>query len=173
VSETPKAERDASFEPRRFDPGWRSRYPAGDRSASEVVLNLTLAGVAAVNRVEEVLSEFGLVLKTFSVLVVLAGKPEPLTPTVIADRTVIAKTTVTSALDALERLDLVRREPHPTSRRSILVRATRHGEAVAAQALTRLHECEAHWIREMPEADRQKLIELLGQAKGLLGTECV
>jgi MarR family transcriptional regulator, transcriptional regulator for hemolysin len=169
MSETPKAKRDPSFDPRRFDRGWSRRYPGADRSASEVVLNLTLAGASAINRVEEVLAEFGLVLKTFSVLVAIAGEPEPLTPTLIAERTVIAKTTLTSALDVLERLDLVRREPNPTSRRSVLVRATEHGEAVAQEALSRLHDCEAQWIRAMPEADRQTLIELLGQAKGLLG----
>lgn len=169
MSETPKAKRDPSFDPRRFDRGWRTRYPGGDQSASEVVLNLTLAGASAINRVEEVLAKFGLVLKTFSVLVVIAGEPEPLTPTLIAERTLIAKTTLTSALDVLERLGLVKREPNPTSRRSVLVRATGRGEAVAQEALTLLHEYEAHWIRAMPEADRQTLIELLGQAKGLLG----
>jgi DNA-binding MarR family transcriptional regulator len=103
------------------------------------------------------------------VLVVIAGEPEPLSPTVIVERTLIAKTTMTSALDALERMDLVRREPNPRSRRSILVRATERGESVAHEALSRLHRLEAQWMKSMPEADRQRLIELLGQAKGLLG----
>jgi DNA-binding MarR family transcriptional regulator len=169
MPETPRAKRDLSFEPRRFDSGFTRKYRGADKSASEVVLNLTVVGVAAVNRVEEVLAEFGLLLKTFSVLVVIAGEAEALTPTVIAERTLIAKTTMTSALDALERMDLVRREPHPASRRSILVSATERGETVAQEALSRLHRLEAQWMKPMPEADRQRLIELLGQAKGLLG----
>ena len=129
--------------------------------------NLTIAGVAAVNRVEDVLAEFGLVLKTFSVLVMITGEPEPLTPTVIAERTVIAKTTITSALGALERLDLVRREPNPTSHRSVLVRATQHGEAVAgggARAATRIR---GTLDQGQVGGDRQRLIELLGQGRSI------
>ena len=129
--------------------------------------NLTIAGVAAVNRVEDVLAEFGLVLKTFSVLVVITGEPEPLTPTVIAERTVIAKTTITSALDALERLDLVRREPHPTSHRSVLVRATQHGEAVAGGGARAAARIRGTLVQGQVGGDRQRLIELLGQGRSI------
>ena len=49
------------------------------------------------------------------------------------------------------------------------MRATERGENVAQEALSRLHRLEARWMEPMPEADRQRLIELLGHAKGLLG----
>lgn len=54
-------------------------------------------------------------------LAVVCGAEEPLTPTVIAGRAFLGKTTVTSVLDALERRALVRRFPHRTNRRSVAI----------------------------------------------------
>lgn len=157
-------------EPVRVDPAFSSEFPDGEASATEVVLNLTLAGVAALNRTEDVLAEFGLVITGFNVLAVLAGAREPLTPTAVAERTFIAKATVTSVLDRLERRELVRRAPNPDSRRSLLVAVTADGNAMCTAILDRLHASEARWLAGMPERDRQSLVRLLGVARGLLST---
>ena len=90
-------------------------------------------------RVEELLAQYGLVLKGFNVLAVVTGADGPLTPTAIAERTFVGKTTVTSVLDALERRALVRRSPHPTNRRSVLVAVTETGREVCQDILRRLH----------------------------------
>ena len=144
-----RARRDLAAAPLRMHDGFEAEFPGGDRTASEVMLNLTYAGVVALNRVDELLALFRLVLKSFNVLAVLAGDPEPLTPTVISERTLIAKTSVTSVLDSLERLGLVRRRPHPESRRSTLVVVTSRGRAVCDAALRRLHDQEARWMARM------------------------
>lgn len=166
-----RAQRDPTRIPVRVHDGFEREYPGADRSATEVLLNLTFAGVVAVNRVEDFLVPYGLVLKAFNVLAVVHGDPAPLTPTTIGERTLITKTSVTSILDSLERQGLVRRLPHPTSRRSILVEATRHGRAVCSEILSGLHAQEAAWMAGMPEQRRQALIRLLGEAKGLLNAE--
>jgi DNA-binding MarR family transcriptional regulator len=163
-----RARRDPSHTPVRVHEAFEEEFPGAERSAAEVVLNLTLAGVVAVNRVDELLAPYGLVLKSFNVLAVLHGDPAPLTPTVIGERTLIAKTSVTSVLDSLERLDLVRRLPHPTNRRSILVEATARGRSSCADILRSLHARETEWLEGMSESRRQTLIRLLGEAKGLL-----
>ena len=168
---TIRAKRDPSFSPLRVHDSFERDFPHGERSASEVLLNLTYAGVVAVNRVEEFLDPYGLVLKSFNVLAVVDGDPEPLTPTVIGERTLITKTSVTSVLDSLERLGLVSRSPHPTSRRSILVSVTPQGHTTCADILRRLHALEAEWMGGMPESRRQTLIRLLGEARGLLSDE--
>lgn len=163
-----RAKANPSFAPIRVHSGFEAEFPNGERSAAEVVLNLTFAGVAAVNRVDDLLAPFGLVLKSFNVLAVVAGDPSPLTPTVIGERTLIVKTSVTAVLDRLEVLGLVRRRPHPTSRRSIQVELTKKGASVCANVLRRLHAAEARWVAGMTERDRQTLIRLLGEVKGLL-----
>lgn len=163
-----RVKRDPSFEPARVPGSFRREYPDGDPSATEVTLNLTLAGTAAINRVEELLAQYGLVLKSFNVLAVVAGAGEPLTPTEIAGRTFVGKTTVTSVLDALERRGLVRRYAHPTNRRSVLVEVTNAGGRACDAILPRLHALEARWLADMAEPDRQTLVRLLGEAKGLL-----
>jgi DNA-binding MarR family transcriptional regulator len=154
--------------PVRVHRGFAEEFPESEASASEVMLNLTFTGVVALNRVDEFLAPYGLVLKSFNVLAVLGGDPEPLTPTVIGERTLIAKTSVTSVLDSLERLGFARRRPHPRSRRSTLVELTQKGRATCAEVVRGLHVQEARWIAAMPERRRQSLIRLLGEVRGLL-----
>jgi MarR family 2-MHQ and catechol resistance regulon transcriptional repressor len=167
---TIQARRDPTLAPVRVHDGFERDFPDGERSATEVLLNLTLAGVVALNRVDELLAPYGLVLKAFNVLAVVDGDPEPLTPTVIGERTLVAKSSVTSILDSLERLGMVRRRPHPLNRRSILVATTERGRSTCAEILHRLHTREAEWLAGMPEPRRQSLIRLLGEVKGLLNT---
>ena len=162
-----QAKRDPSFDAVRVDGGFSLEFPGAEASATEVTLNLTLAGTMAVNRVEELLAQYGLVLKSFNVLAVVGGAGQAITPTTIAGRTFIGKTTVTSVLESLERRGLVRRYPHPTNRRSVLVEVTEAGRRTCDEVLARLHVLETGWLRLMPEADRQTLVELLGLAKGL------
>jgi DNA-binding MarR family transcriptional regulator len=163
-----EAKRDPSFDPARVPGDFEREFPGADGTATEVILNLTLAGTVTINRVEELLAQYGLALKAFNVLAVVSGAAEPLTPTTITGRTFVGKTTVTSVLDALERRQLVRRYPHPSSRRSVLVEATAAGTQTCHEILRRLHTLEAHWLAGMAEPDRQTLLRLLGQAKGLL-----
>jgi len=162
-----RVKRDPSFEPVRVPDDFAQEFPEGDASATEVALNLSLAGTMTINRVEELVAQYGLVLKSFNVLAVVSGAEGPLTPTTITERTFIGKTTVTSVLDALERRRLVRRYPHPTNRRSVLVEATAAGSGDCAEIIRRLHTLEAQWLAGMPQADRQRLLRLLGEAKGL------
>jgi DNA-binding MarR family transcriptional regulator len=163
-----EAKRDPSFDPVRVPAGFEQEFPGADGSATEVVLNLTLAGTVTINRVEELLAQYGLVLRAFNVLAVVSGAEGPLTPTAITGRTFVGKTTVTSVLDALERRAFVRRYPHPASRRSVLVEATTAGRQACEEILWRLHALETQWLTGMAEPDRQTLLRLLGQAKGLL-----
>ena len=122
---------------------------------------------------EQLQVQYGLVLKGLNVLAVVAGAEEPLTPSAIAGRTFVGKTTVTSVLDTLERRGLVRRYPHPTNRRSVLVEATAAGGQTCGEILHRLHALERQWLADMPEPDRQTLVRLLGQAKGLFSRASV
>ena len=165
-----RARQDLRAAPLRMHPAFEEEFPDCERSASEAVLNLTFTGTLAINRVDDVLAPFGLVLKSFSVLAVLHGSDEALTPTVIAQRTLVAKTSVTSALDSLERLGYVLRSQHPSSRRSTLVTLTPKGRAAAEAALHTLHRAEAEWMASLPPSRRESLVRLLGATtRALIG----
>ena len=85
-------------------------------------------------------------------LAVLDGDPEPLTPTVIGERTLIAKTSVTSVLDSLERLGSGSAAAASVSRRSTLVELTATGRWTCAAILRGLHGREADGWHAMPQA---------------------
>jgi DNA-binding MarR family transcriptional regulator len=50
----------------------------------------------------------------------------------------------------------------------VLVEATTAGTQTCNEILRRLHALETQWLAGMTETDRQTLLRLLGQAKGLL-----
>jgi DNA-binding MarR family transcriptional regulator len=53
------------------------------------------------------------------------------------------RSTLTSILDRLEARDLVRRTPHPTSRRSVMVELTQEGRAIGEQVGALLDQLDA------------------------------
>ncbi len=59
---------------------------------------------------------------------------------VIGDRLQVHPTSVTNAVDRLEADGLVRRVPHPTDRRALLVEITQGGRDIAAAATERLND---------------------------------
>ena len=65
------------------------------------------------------------------VLGILADAPDPLAPNEIAERLIISRATVTGLLDSLETRAYVRRTPHPTDRRMLLIELTESGRAAA------------------------------------------
>jgi DNA-binding MarR family transcriptional regulator len=55
------------------------------------------------------------------VLGILKDAGQPCPPNYISERLIVSRTTVTGVLDTLVKRGLVRREPHPTDRRMVLV----------------------------------------------------
>ena len=84
------------------------------------------------------LREIGTLLQSFNltpasglVLGILADSEQPLPPNEIADRLIVSRATVTALLDLLERQAYIRRLPHPSDRRMILVEITEKGRKTA------------------------------------------
>jgi len=67
----------------------------------------------------------------------------------------------TARLDRLERKGLVRRQPHPTDRRTIRVELTAAGERVWREAATVPRQREQLIIEHLSEAERRQLNDLL------------
>jgi len=90
--------------------------------------------------VDGVLRPHGLTFARYEVLMLLRFSSRGALPlSVVGSRLQVHLTSVTSAIDRLERDGLVARERHPTDRRTTLARITPVGRRVAARATDRLN----------------------------------
>ncbi|MBP2706663.1 MarR family transcriptional regulator [Microbispora sp. RL4-1S] len=88
-----------------------------------------------------------------------------LTPGEIARRLELTTPTVTRAATRMEASGLLRREPHPTDARLVLLRLTERGqelEEVIAREVERLGE---RALRTLDEAEREQLVRFLGEIR--------
>lgn len=148
-----------------------AEHPEADPVATEVVINVLVTGGRLLERLDAVLRPHGLTGSTFNVLQIVAGDPEPLTPTEIARRLPVAVTTatVTGLLDTASRRGLVERRPHPTDRRRVLVHLTPAGRALLRRVGPEVAEAEKGWVAALSPTGRQHLLRALGQLQDGLG----
>ncbi len=83
----------------------------------------------------------------------------------IADHMLITRGGMTKALDALEKLDYVRRMPHPSDRRMLLVEITDTGMRIMNELLLRLHVFEKEWFDVLTPDQQRVFIELMGKVQ--------
>src|SRR4051812_45167921 len=110
--------------------------PDADPTATELVINTITTGQWMAHRMDELLRPLGLSMGTFGLLQIVAGDPEPLTPSQVVARSPIPLTsaTVTGLLDTSERRGWIRRERHPTDRRKVTIVVTPAGHDVLGSA---------------------------------------
>lgn len=131
-------------------------------------MNLVKTGDLVVSRVADALRPFGLSPAAGLVLSMLADSEEPLTPGEIRDRLLVKGPTVTGLLDNLARAGHVRRAQDPADRRRVLVALTEKGRRLANRFLPAVHAAERPWLECLGEADRKRLLRLLGQVQAHL-----
>src|SRR5947209_7401071 len=109
-----------------------SNSPAVPRRATEalpVAATLSILRTAALllNELEPVFSARHATAARFDVLDALARLGRPARPVELKERLHVPGQTLTGVFDALERGGLIRRLPHPSDRRSVLVELTSTG----------------------------------------------
>lgn len=154
--------------PIRIDPDFEDLYPGASARATEAAMNLAFTADLLVKRIAGLLQPFDLTPATGLVLSVLADSPEPLPPNEIADRLIISRAAVTGLLDSLERRDYVRRTPHPTDRRMLLIEMTDTGRQVATDFRPLVHRHQKQWLRVLSEKEQVQLIDTLQRVQGEL-----
>ena len=77
-------------------------------------------------------------------------------------------TTVTLALDQLEKRNLVKRHPHPTDRRTILARLTPAGRQVLDKATKALADND-FGLTGVDDALSSRVVEILGEVRERIG----
>lgn len=117
------------------DQGWQEAA-----SGMEFVTSVMRAQQILLARIDAVLRPLDLTFARFEVLMLLSfSRSGELPMSVIGSRLQVHPASVTSAVDRLERDQLVNRRPHPDDRRAVLVHLTDQGLALARKAAEALN----------------------------------
>jgi DNA-binding MarR family transcriptional regulator len=140
---------------------FNKRYPGASSKATETAMNLVRTSDLLVKRIADLVQPFDLTPSSGLVLGILADLGEPLPPNKIAERLIISRASVTSLLDSLERRGYVRRAPHSTDRRMLLIELTDSGRQVAHEFRLLVHKHQKTWMSVLTEQEQSQLIDTL------------
>ncbi|HVU71823.1 MAG TPA: MarR family transcriptional regulator [Mycobacteriales bacterium] len=134
---------------------WGARV--GDPAAMATVTGLVRAQQVVVAGVEAILKPFGLSFARYEVLRLLAfSRTGALPMGSMSRRLMVHSTSVSSAVDRLERAGLVRRGPSEHDGRIVLAAITEGGRVVVDKATTALQEA-AFGLDGLGDADARRL----------------
>ena len=158
----------SNYSPVKLAPDFEERYPNSSAAATECAMNLVLTADLLEKRITSLLLPFDLSPATGLVLSILADSETPVSPNLIADRLIISRASVTSLLDSLEKRGYVKRQPHPSDRRMLLVELTDSGRQVANQFRPIVHQHQKVWLSALNEEEQEQLIQTLHRVQAAL-----
>lgn len=144
---------------------WSRRLPDLDLTPLDIMSRLRRISLALNRLRAEAFGSAGLAPWEFDVLAALrrAEPPHELSPAQLIDMTMIGSAAMTNRLDNLSHRGLIERRPHPSDRRSVLVRLTADGSATVDAAMTELVRRESVELSDFSAGDRAVLIRILRQ----------
>jgi DNA-binding MarR family transcriptional regulator len=160
----------ANIKTTRVAPDFGERYPNASARATEAAMNLVLTADLIVKNISDLLRPFDLSPAGGLVLSTLADSDSPLSPNMLAERLIISRASVTGLLDSLERRGNVRRTPHGSDRRMLLIELTDAGRKVAKDFRPIVHQHEKVWLGDLSEKEQRQLVDLLHRIQATLAT---
>ena len=146
------------------DADFPAEYPDGDITCTEAYASLCRTGEALLGELDRCISHsFDMPQAAATALAVIDGAAEPLTPSQVGDRVLVASATMTATLDLLERRGWIRRIPNPADRRSVLLEITPDGRATADQLLPGIRKVERGILIALTGDERVQLLSLLAK----------
>ena len=137
-------------------------FPGGDVSSTEAYASLARTGTALLQELDRcILGSFQMPQAAATALAVVEGADEPLTPSQISERMLVASATMTATLDLLEDRGWVVRRPNTEDRRSVLVEITDEGRAAADRLLPGIRIVEREVMSTLTARERRQLLVLL------------
>src|SRR5512141_838099 len=149
-------------------PDFEARYPNASARATECAMNLVFTADLLVKRIASLLQPFDLSPASGLVLSIVADTESPLPPHQIAGRLIISRATVTGLLDSLEKRGYVRRVPHASDRRMLLIELTESGRRVAYEFRLVVHRHQKAWLADFSEQEQEQLIGWLHRLQSAL-----
>ncbi len=148
----------------KVEPDFEEEFPGSDPASSECYINICRTGdrlLAEVNR--RTRATFDLSASAVTVLAIIDGSTDPITPSVIAERAIISSASATSVLDTLERRGLIVRRSHPEDRRKLVIELTDQGRRVIDQVLPGAHKLETKVMSVLSPSERAQFLRLLAK----------
>ncbi len=152
----------------KIEPDFEKRYSNSSATATECAMNLVLTADLLEKRINSLLQPFDLSPATGLVLSILADSETLISPNQIAERLIISRASVTSLLDSLEKRGFVKRQPHQSDRRMLLVELTPLGQQVANQFRPVVHQNQKMWLNALNEKEQEQLIQMLHRLQATL-----
>jgi len=143
---------------------WRKARPDVDVSPMAVIGRLSEAAwLVSRDHLEPLFTKMGLRSGEFDVLATLrrSGPPFALTPTALYEATMVTSGAMTGRLDRLERAGFIRRGPHPTDRRGVVVELTAQGRSLVDDILVAHVENERKILAGLSAEEQAQLAGLL------------
>ena len=141
--------------------------PDCDPLAVQTIIWLFRAYSAAVNAQADELRHLDLSPSAFNVLMALHNTPErTLEPRDLSDRLLVSRPSITGLLDRLEGKGLLRRRPHASDRRRVLVTLTAAGAELLEQHFPTLYARQHDLLENLSADDMATLVTLLRRVRG-------
>lgn len=159
------------------DNDFETEFPDARRPATLCAANLIRTAnrlLAEIDRRRRTVADLS--ASASQVLAIVDGAGEPLPPHVIAGRLLVTSGTMTSLLDTLERRGLVRRVPHPSDRRKLLIDITDEARPILDRMLPRVHGASRDAFAVLSDVECETLVGLLERVQAqldALGQEAV
>jgi len=152
----------------RIDPDFEKLYPDASPTATEAAMNLVRTADLLVKRINDLVQPFGLSPSSALALSIIADGEVPLPPNEIAERLIISRATITGLLDSLERRGYVRRMPHSSDRRMLLIEPTESGRKAAHEFRLVVHRHQKEWLAALTESEQGQLVDTLHRLQSSL-----
>lgn len=133
---------------------WLELRPDLDVSAIPVIGRINRVARLVQRRSDEVLAEFGLGRTDFDLLAAMTRRDVPLTPTQLADATLLSAPAVTKRTKGLLAAGLIERSLNPTDHRGYFVAPTPGGRELIDRVLEVQLTAERDMIASLPEEAR-------------------
>ena len=156
------------------EPDFAEEFPGADPLSAECYINICRTGdrlLAEVNRRAK--ASFDLSASAATVLAIVDGATEPITPGLIAERAIVSSASATSVLDTLEKRGLLVRRPHPEDRRKLVIDLTDAGRDIIDQVLPGVHQLETRVMSVLTPTERAQLMRLLSKVQSSAATVAV
>ena len=155
--------------PVTVDEDFEDEFPDARRLATLASVNLIRTAdllLAEINRRRWTVADLS--ASASQILAVVEGAGEPLPPHIIAERLLVTSGTMTSLLDTLERRGLIRRVPHPTDRRKLLIDITGEARGILDRMLPRVHGASRDVFAALSDEACETLVGLLERVQAQL-----
>lgn len=148
-------------------------FPAMDRRATEVLINLIRTDSLVGSLLARRFRRYGLSLSGFNALVILRQSRTQLHPHEFANRLLVTRAAITALLDALEARGYVRRKPSQEDGRMSLIEITSRGQEVLRELLPEHFAAERAMVACLNANEKELLVGLLGRLQAHLLAQAV